>query len=1175
MTKYLLTLLTLFLSFSAYNQLGQIDLTFNTVDDLSFGDMTGVDNVQATALQSDGKLIIGGDITSYNGESINYIARLNPDGSLDQSFNVGTGFNGFIFDIKIQSDGKILVGGVFDTFNGIPATGIVRLLSDGSIDNSFNVGTGITGGFQNVKSIEISPNGDIFIAGDFTSYNGNPVHDIVKVNSNGTFDNTFIVAAGFNYSLNEIHLQSNGKLIVRGNFTDYNSSGINKIIRLNQDGTHDTGFNIGTGTNVGISLIYEAPNSKLYIGGQFTSIQGNNNIKYLARFTADGILDPSLDFYPEVQPPTVLEEINSEIYFAGGSSTPLESRMYNGDEIPGNSGPHSIYSMAYDGTTMYVTGFTGVYKIDLPSCEPDPQYNIGNGTKELSQVEVLPNGKLLVGNNGKVINFYNSSIIESPILRLLPDGQLDSTFSLNINTHNGHVHYIGDFVVQDDGKILVCATFDVNSSQYEHLLRFHPDGSVDSTFQLDNSIYTSDRYLKMTIQDNGKIMLGVSTLTQAGVTENRLYRLNTDGSIDYSFNGTSIYSPNNVGRILKILCATNGDIYVARESGDILALNPNGSVNSSFANLNLNFSYFKDIIFDHNGDLIIVAKFGTSLHEKKRILLPSYTIDPNYDNSLSTADDFKLKMQSDGKLVTLDTYKTSVTYGWQYSNGIRRYNYDGTFDENIFGSASESYEAHLAQNMTFNQQNDILLTGGFNNLNTSFLKNGITRIINDAPYDTCAYIDGYITIDSLVSCTSDGGLSINGINGASPYSYNWTVGSSGTSSSLQVSSGGAYICEITDTNNCTATVGSYIEGPTSTGSSFDLNANLVYSEFRPGFDSKVWLNAFNNGCQPTNGQLKLVLDNNVLVNSSYPQATFSGDTLVWDFSAMDYFSTHFNPFINVHTINQAQIGDTVCLELIITPIPGDHDTTNNVKTYCVPVVNGFDPNDKQVYPSGKCIPNYITQDQKLTYKIRFQNTGNSEAININVIDTIDNNLDMNTFHVLGSSHDMKTEILGNNIVNFVFDDIHLIDSFTNEIESNGYLIFEIEPKPNLPHGTVISNESDIYFDFNPPVLTNSVKNTIYDGDLSSLNCFASLEQTEKLQKSLVYPNPFNDELKIKSFYGKGQLTLYSSIGQKIMNESTNHQGEGLINTKDLSPGIYILKLTNNTTEETIRIVKSN
>ncbi|MEY3470703.1 MAG: hypothetical protein RLZZ223_53, partial [Candidatus Parcubacteria bacterium] len=147
--------------------------------DTSFNIGTGFNNwVYSLALQSDGKILVGGDFTSYQGVGANYIIRLNSDGSRDTSFNLGTGFNDSIASLALQSDGKILVGGWFSNYNGDTVNRIVRLNSNGSIDSSFNIGTGFNG---SVYSLALQSDGKILVGGYFTSYQDQPAGYLIRV----------------------------------------------------------------------------------------------------------------------------------------------------------------------------------------------------------------------------------------------------------------------------------------------------------------------------------------------------------------------------------------------------------------------------------------------------------------------------------------------------------------------------------------------------------------------------------------------------------------------------------------------------------------------------------------------------------------------------------------------------------------------------------------------------------------------------------------------------------------------------------------------------------------------------------------------------------------------------------------------------------------------------------
>src|SRR5690606_24297391 len=147
---------------------------------------SGVNRVYSTDIQSDGKILLGGQFNLVGGISMNNpLIRLNPDGSLDASFMSNSSCNGPIRIIRFLFNGKILVGGDFTLVNGISSKRMVRLNPDGSLDGTFNIGSGFNG---IVTDIEVDGNGKIIVVGGFTSYDGNQINQILRLNPDGGLD---------------------------------------------------------------------------------------------------------------------------------------------------------------------------------------------------------------------------------------------------------------------------------------------------------------------------------------------------------------------------------------------------------------------------------------------------------------------------------------------------------------------------------------------------------------------------------------------------------------------------------------------------------------------------------------------------------------------------------------------------------------------------------------------------------------------------------------------------------------------------------------------------------------------------------------------------------------------------------------------------------------------------
>jgi uncharacterized delta-60 repeat protein len=251
---------------------------------------TGLNSfVQSLALQPDGKIMVGGVFSNYNSTIRNVVLRLNTDGSLDTSFSIaGTGIVGNIGTIAVQPDGRLLVGGYIERFNGASPGSLVRLFPDGSLDNSFRV-TPLSG--STVLTQTIQPDNKILISGAVYGPNGRQ-QSIVRLLTNGSLDYSFSpVGSGLNSAVQAMAVQPDGKVVVAGNFNEYNGLVRNYVARLNADGTLDNGFTAtGTGLSYAPDDMVLQPNGKIVVVGTFSSYNGTGPGR-IARLNADGTLD--------------------------------------------------------------------------------------------------------------------------------------------------------------------------------------------------------------------------------------------------------------------------------------------------------------------------------------------------------------------------------------------------------------------------------------------------------------------------------------------------------------------------------------------------------------------------------------------------------------------------------------------------------------------------------------------------------------------------------------------------------------------------------------------------------------------------------------------------------------------------------------------------------------------
>ena len=240
------------------------------------------------AVQSDGATVVAGGFQYFDGQPANRIARLNPDGSLDGSFQSGSGFNGWTESVVIDGDGRILVGGNFTQYQGIAAGRLVRLESDGNRDNTFDIGAGFNG---TVRAIAVDPENRIVAGGDFTVCDGNPAGRLARLSTEGELIHSFLPEDGFNNTIHSVAFDKNGWLVVGGNFTEVDGMSVRRIARLNPAGTIDTSFDSGIGPNNRVNGIAVQPTGRVLIGGAFSEYDGAIQ-RYIARLVAGDTSSP-------------------------------------------------------------------------------------------------------------------------------------------------------------------------------------------------------------------------------------------------------------------------------------------------------------------------------------------------------------------------------------------------------------------------------------------------------------------------------------------------------------------------------------------------------------------------------------------------------------------------------------------------------------------------------------------------------------------------------------------------------------------------------------------------------------------------------------------------------------------------------------------------------------------
>lgn len=277
----------------------QQDGSINTQSDPGSGLAPDPGAAITSVQQADGKVVIGGYFLTYNGAAAHAIARVNPDGSLDSTFAAGTGFgNGSVSALAIQPNGQILAGGQFFDYDGVARAFLVRINPDGSVDPDFNNGAGFN---HQVSALAVLPDGDILVAGDFDTYNDEPVGPMVRLNSDGSLDRAFKAEGGIEgASVQTIAPQPDGDIMIGGNFLNYGSSGANSIARMKRNGAVDPSFKGGSGFHdpmgapAGLVQRITSIGNDLLVVGNFDRYRGNP-ASSIIRLNQDGSVDQSLN----------------------------------------------------------------------------------------------------------------------------------------------------------------------------------------------------------------------------------------------------------------------------------------------------------------------------------------------------------------------------------------------------------------------------------------------------------------------------------------------------------------------------------------------------------------------------------------------------------------------------------------------------------------------------------------------------------------------------------------------------------------------------------------------------------------------------------------------------------------------------------------------------------------
>ncbi len=422
-------------------QIAVVRLNSDGSIDNSFTHVPSKSQISCIALQADGKILMGGYLKEYAGVMKNSFTRLNSDGTPDTSFNIDTGLNDQVFSIVPRDNGTTLIGGSFTRFQNLAKNRIVSLSYDGTNDASFNIGSGFN---NTVRKIVVQPDGKILVGGDFTEFNGVSANHIVRLNSDGSKDNTFNAGSGFNNYVQTMALQPDGKVLVGGRFIEYNGQPQAFFVRLNADGSKDSSFEVDESFNHRVTHIEMQADDKIFVAGNFTTFNGEGQ-RFMVSLNPDGSKDPS---------------------FEVGSSLMASVTLDYPRDI--------VYDIAIqeDGKILVVAN-TSVYQYEqlgVPlrinadgSIDEDYEYSISFSHGNVRSVAVQTDGKIVVAGDYYTAHQGGGGQPENRITRLHANGGKDTLFDIN----EGHEVQSGGFyqgscnviVIDPDDKIWVGGNF--------------------------------------------------------------------------------------------------------------------------------------------------------------------------------------------------------------------------------------------------------------------------------------------------------------------------------------------------------------------------------------------------------------------------------------------------------------------------------------------------------------------------------------------------------------------------------------------------------------------------------------------------------------------------------------------------------------------------------------------
>ncbi|MBL7953906.1 MAG: T9SS type A sorting domain-containing protein [Flavobacteriales bacterium] len=326
----------------------------------------------------------------------------------------------------------------------------------------------------------------------------------------------------------------------------------------------------------------------------------------------------------------------------------------------------------------------------------------------------------------------------------------------------------------------------------------------------------------------------------------------------------------------------------------------------------------------------------------------------------------------------------------------------------------------------------------------------------------------------------------------------------------------------------------------------DLEVSLTSTNARPGFSTQVWISVVNNSAFPS-GHVNIAL--------SYDALLLNPSNAAWTVPAIEPYGSRMISFTANVPADIGLLGYSLNYVATVTNAASEVNTVNNSALIDVVITGSYDPNDKLGLTSSRTSADqyFLDLDDHIDYTVRFQNTGTAAAETVVIRDEIDTDFDITSLDILGASHDFTPSFGEGRELVFTFNDIDLPDSTTDLLGSQGFISYRIKPNDDIVVGDVLDNTAGIYFDFNPPIITNITSHVV---DFST----GTEEQAHAGDQLQVFPNPASEVLMVLwPDHTQRALALYTIDGRSIEVPRTVTSTSIQLDLRQLDPGTYLLR----------------